>query len=77
MSLVEQMEKAVGHAVRIVDIDGKLWEGLVSGFTTDLDNEEDDAPGYFSIDIDIEKGSKTVCYEIRENEIKSIEVMER
>ena len=75
MSLIELMESAVGHNARMVDRYGKLWDGYVSGFNTDLDNEEDDVPGYFSIDLDVEINGKVTHYEIREDEIKSIEVI--
>lgn len=76
MDLVRQMEKAVGHTVRMIDGDDKVWEGFVSGFTTDLDNEEDDAPGYFSMDLKVKEGGKNIYYEMAEDEIKSIEVLD-
>ncbi|MDY6084663.1 MAG: hypothetical protein SPI25_05375 [Dialister sp.] len=60
----------------MIDSDDKVWEGFVSGFTTDLDNEEDDAPGYFSMDLKVKEGGKNIYYEMAEDEIKSIEVLD-
>lgn len=76
MSLIEKMRLAAGHNAHIIDCDGKAWNGFVSGFNTDWDNEEDNALGYFSIDLDVKRDDKTIYYELREDEIESIEVVD-
>lgn len=72
MTLVEQMEKSFGHYIRLVDIDDKVWEGVVSDFSKAIDNDQDDEPPYNSIIVE----TKPYGTEFHENEIKSIEVIE-
>ena len=64
------LEDYVGKKVRIISINDNEFIGKAEGFTQALDNE----PEIASIDIENEKDSK--LYELYENEIKSIEIIE-
>lgn len=58
-----ELNKYSGHKVRIVCIDGEVYEGLAYDYTPPQDNEPEEA----SITID--------SIEIYENEIKRIEII--
>jgi hypothetical protein len=77
MAMADEMFKAFGHQIRLIDENGKLWTGYVSGFVPDYDNEEDDEPGYNELDLDVTKpDGHIVHYAFRESEIKSIEIID-
>lgn len=71
------MFKAMGHNIKMIDIDGKERKGYVKSFTSDYDNEEDDEPGRNSFSLDVvRKDGETIHYEIYEDEIASIEILD-
>ncbi len=73
----DEMYKAMGHHIQLVDTNGKKWIGYASGFTPDYDNEEDDEPGYNSLDLDVTKSDGHVLYYVfRESQIESIELLD-
>lgn len=74
MSILNQMIEAEGHKARVFCTDDVIVVGKVCEFTTAEDNEEDDADGYYSITLDT--GQKGIVIEIKEEEIKSIELLD-
>lgn len=61
----------LGKKIRLIDTDGRVFEGRCNGYTQALDNE----PEVASVSIKTEPGAD-YAYEIYENEIKSIEIIE-
>ena len=62
------LENYWGKKVKIIDIDDKEWVGFVSGFTDENNNPEEKA----SIDLKVDYS----IYEIFEDEIKSIKIID-
>jgi hypothetical protein len=66
------MHQSFGHKIRLIDIDGKVWEGRVSDFSKAIDNDQDDEPPYNAIIVEtFEHG-----IEFHEDEIQSIEILD-
>jgi hypothetical protein len=61
----------VGKRIRVIDTEGQVFEGKCTDYTQALDNE----PEIDSIGVETEPGSG-YSYEIYENEIESIEIIE-
>jgi hypothetical protein len=59
-----------GKKVKIIDIDNKIYKGIVLGYTKAIDNDENEA----SIDVFPTKTSVSGV-ELFESEIKSIEII--
>ena len=77
MDMVTLMLKSENHNIKMVDINGKEFYGYVKSFTSDYDNEEDDEPGRNSFSLDVVHNDGDVShYEIYENEIASIEILD-
>ncbi|WP_062353302.1 hypothetical protein [Bacillus kwashiorkori] len=65
------LREYVGKKIRLMDVDGQVFEGKCTDYTQALDNE----PEIESIGIETVSGAD-YSYEIYENEIKSIEIIE-
>lgn len=66
-----QLSEYVGKQVRLVDIDGEVFEGRCSDYSPPYDNDLE----FASIGIVTREGAG-FSYELYENEIKSIEVID-
>ncbi|QLL78042.1 hypothetical protein GTO87_05125 [Ligilactobacillus saerimneri] len=67
-----KLEKYLGEQVRLIDNDGKVWEGKV--VSLDLAINYDDIE-YDELDLEVEGYTDTILYAFPENEIKSIEII--
>lgn len=70
MQMNMPLAKYDGEYVSIEDIDGKIWQGKVGDYVEPIHNEH----GKASIVIDVPKLDFPV--ELREDEIKTIEILE-
>jgi len=68
---VLELWEYVGKRVRVIDIDGQVFEGDCIDYTQALDND----PEIASIGVVTQPGAG-FSYELYENEIKSIEIID-
>ena len=67
-----KLGKYLGEQVRLIDNDGKVWEG--KAVSLDLAINYDDIE-YDELDLEVEGYTDTILYAFPENEIKSIEII--